>query len=143
MGRNRFPEAKSYTPVMQAFFVCNRYEGFSYKISGMNSVAITGKLHPSSLHLVYEIEIKYILGKYPLVKILSPEIRSDSPHTFNDNSICTFYPDSLIWNRKMKISESIIPWVCDWIFHYEIWLVTGKWNGDADHRHPRRKQNAS
>lgn len=142
MARSKFPQARSYTPVQQAATVCSKYRGFHFEVTGRGSVKISGALRPTSLHQSYEVEITYTLGKYPKCKIIHPEIVENAPHTFDDNSICTFYPDTLIWNRTMKFSETIIPWVSDWIFHYEIWLVTKTWNGDADPRHPRRLQNA-
>lgn len=143
MGRSKFPKPSSLTPVKQAFNVCAKYENFSYKVDGRNSVLIRGYLKPSSMHPIYQIEISYTFGKFPKVKIISPTITPEAPHTFDDNSICTFYPDSEVWNRTMKISETIIPWICDWIFQYEIWLITGNWNGDSHPKHPRRQQRAS
>lgn len=143
MGRTKFSFAQNFTPVQQAFIVCATYPGFSYRVTGRNQVSITGKLKPSALHGEYEVEISYTLGRFPKAKIISPKIIPKAPHTFDDDSICTFYPESFIWNRSMKLSETLVPWISDWIFHYEIWKVTGKWNGDADPRHPRRMANVS
>ena len=32
-------------------------------------------------------------------------------------------------NRKDLISDTIIPWVADWLLYYELWLATGEWLG--------------
>lgn len=142
MARSKFPQPSPLSPFKQAAFVCGKYDTFSSKVTGRDKVKLKGTLRPSLLHKPYQVEIEYQLGKFPSVRIVSPEIDPDAPHTFADNSICTFYPAYEIWNRRMKLSETLIPWISDWIFHYEIWLVTKKWNGDADPRHPRRGQNA-
>ena len=31
------------------------------------------------------------------------------------------------------LSETIIPWAIEWLYYYEIWLVTGTWNGGGEH----------
>lgn len=143
MDISKLPSPKAFSPIKQAYIVCSMYKNFTFQLTGRESVKINGRLQASELQPIYEIEITYTLGKFPKVKILSPAIKDDAPHTFKDNSICTFYPDTKIWNRKMKISDTLIPWICDWIFQYEIWLITGKWNGTSDPRHPRGNQNVN
>lgn len=32
-------------------------------------------------------------------------------------------------DRKDLISDTIIPWVADWLLYYELWLATGEWLG--------------
>lgn len=32
-------------------------------------------------------------------------------------------------HRKDLISDTIIPWVADWLLYYELWLATGEWLG--------------
>jgi hypothetical protein len=33
----------------------------------------------------------------------------------------------------MPLAKTIIPWIYDWLFHYEIWLATGDWTGGGIH----------
>ena len=33
----------------------------------------------------------------------------------------------------MFLSKTIIPWVYDWLYHYEIWVGTGEWTGGGVH----------
>ena len=143
MARSKYPRQKSYTALEQALHVCSRYEGFKHKITGINTVRILGKLQPIAFSKPYEIEVQYQLGKYPKVRIISPAIDKNAPHMFSENKICTFYPESINWTREMKIADTIIPWVSDWIFHYESWLVTGIRKGKPDPRHLRRRESVA
>lgn len=142
MARSKFPKSKTLNPVEQALHVCSKFDDFKFDIVGPAKVKLTGTLQPSSLHQIYSVEIVYTLGRSPRCRILSPAIDENAPHTFDDNSLCTFYPDSVNWNKSMRLSETVVPWICDWIFQYEIWKVTKKWNGLAHPKHPRRIQNA-
>lgn len=33
----------------------------------------------------------------------------------------------------MRIANTILPWTSLWLYYYEIWLGTGKWEGGGDH----------
>ena len=37
------------------------------------------------------------------------------------------------WAERMLIAEIIVPWISEWLLHYEIWLVTGEWHGGGMH----------
>jgi hypothetical protein len=63
MVPSKFLRQKSFTPFNQAIMVCSLYEGFTYKVLGLNSVLIRGSLRPSDLLPAYSIEITYQLGK--------------------------------------------------------------------------------
>lgn len=138
MAQNKFPKRRSYNALEQALYVCSRYESFQHKVVGINNVIIFGELQPITFSTPYRVEVHYKFGKYPAVKIISPAIDENAPHMFSDHNICTFYPESLNWSREMKIADTIIPWISDWVFHYESWLVTGVWKGESDPRHLRR-----
>ena len=32
----------------------------------------------------------------------------------------------------MLIADTIVPWTCEWLIHYEIWLATGEWHGGGE-----------
>lgn len=91
-------------------------------------------LNPSSLSKGYELEIIYKKGKsprvYPKFKLKALKDK-ELPHIYkrNGESLCLYYPRYKEWTPNMKISETIVPWASEWLFHYEIWLATGKWNG--------------
>jgi hypothetical protein len=33
----------------------------------------------------------------------------------------------------MLLCQTIVPWISEWLLHYEIWLVTGKWCAGGIH----------
>jgi hypothetical protein len=96
----------------------------------------------------YLIEVEYKIKHVPRVRVLSPELvrKQDGkrlPHTYPDeegrrNPIrpCLFVPDE--WDPRDSIAATIIPWTCEWLLHYEVWLVTGEWRGGGIH--PEKKQ---
>ena len=136
MGSIRLPKAKRIPALKQAFVVCSRFDTFNFKVYRPNHVLIKGVLQPTSFSPKYTIEINYKFGKYPIVKIIEPEIIEFTPHTFSKNKICTFYPSTENWSSTQYLSETLIPWICDWINYYELYLVTGEWHGEP---HPKHK----
>ena len=32
-------------------------------------------------------------------------------------------------NPRMLIANTTLPWTAEWLFFYELWLVTGEWDG--------------
>lgn len=93
-----------------------------------------GKLRPTPMSRTYEIKIEYEVFKEPRVRIMSlgliiPNIRSEI-HMYNDGSLCLYYNEKRKeWHHKMALAISIVPWTCEWLYFYEIWLVTRKWFG--------------
>ena len=54
-------------------------------------------------------------------------------YCFTFGEICEF-----IKRRK----NTIVPWIADWLYYYEVWLFTGEWEGGGIHfddRKPYRK----
>lgn len=41
----------------------------------------------------------------------------------------------------MLIANTIVPWAVEWLFFYEVWLVTGEWGGGGEWP-PRSDQTA-
>jgi len=56
------------------------------------------------------------------------------PHVYNQQKqeICLFYPKACEWNNTMKITI-IVPWISEWLYFYESWLITGVWYGGGIH----------
>ncbi|MDP9848099.1 hypothetical protein [Streptosporangium lutulentum] len=32
----------------------------------------------------------------------------------------------------MLLARTILPWTCEWLLHYELWLITGRWAGSGE-----------
>lgn len=80
----------------------------------------------------YDIEVRVV---YPDQLELHP-LKKQLPHVYDNRKqvLCLFYPKHREFLPTMLCSETIIPWACEWLLHYEIWLATGVWTGgDAPH----------
>ena len=112
-----------------------------------------GVLKPA--HQTYNVQVLYFpmeeLGKYkitnaPQIHITSPELRrlgsgEPIPHLYRHPyrgahpSLCLYDPHDDEWFHDDPIGDTILPWTAEWLFHYEIWRMTGKWGG-AEAPHP-------
>lgn len=82
----------------------------------------------------YKIKIEYSHKKGPKIFIAEPTIENNAPHRFSDNSLCLFKNSNFTWKNGNSIATEIIPLIIMWIYFYEIWLITGIWEGkEAKH----------
>lgn len=91
-----------------------------------------GILSPTSLSPAYKVKVSISHAKPPQVRVLSPAlepIHGPVPHLYKDGNLCLFYPKAKEWDSSQLISRTIVPWAIEWLFHYEIWKITGQWNG--------------
>jgi hypothetical protein len=99
-----------------------------------NSLRWTGQLQPSDLSRDYTVRIDYKQARYPVVRVLCPELRTSDtaflPHVYDDGTLCLHHAGQ--WTGAMLIVDTIVPWAAEWLMHYEIWLATGQWFGDYD-----------
>jgi hypothetical protein len=69
------------------------------------------------------------------VKIIDPCLErlegERLPHVYENDELCLYYPGE--WSGKSHIADTIIPWISEWLLHYEIWLATGEWQGGGEH----------
>ncbi len=79
----------------------------------------------------YKVRIEFRAGCFPQVYILTPRIVPNNDiHIFQEGSLCLFYPGDLNWKDTHSIAEYTIPWIFEWILFYEIYLLTGIWEGE-------------
>jgi len=102
-----------------------------------------GKLKPSPFSREFLIQLEYQEGHFPTTRVLQPTIRELAgnrklPHVFRGvgDPLCLFYAPAREWNSSMLIARTIVPWTCEWLFHFEAWLFTGKWDGGGVHHDP-------
>lgn len=89
-------------------------------------------LQPSPLSRIYSVRLEYALGgSAPQVKVLEPDLRGDGverlPHVFSRDVLCLCYPWQ--WNDGKLIARTVVPWASEWLLHYELWKVDGRWHG--------------
>lgn len=97
-------------------------------------------VRPSPFSRKYQIQVEYQPGQYPTTRVLSPNLRSLTgerkiPHIFPlpGEPLCLFYAKAREWDSTMSLAKTIIPWACEWLFHFEAWLLTDQWDGGGIH----------
>ncbi len=101
------------------------------------SLAWRGVLQPSAVSDSYEVRVQYQVGWHPKVTVTAPTLEPNDlgilPHYYpNSGTLCLYDPQSCEWTSRMFLAATIIPWTAEWLLHYEIWIVTGKWHGSGD-----------
>lgn len=98
-----------------------------------NELYVVLKIKPTQLSKEYKVRLKYRIGKRPVIQV--DDIKDDVklPHTYFNNELCLYYPKNKDWTKYDYIANKIIPWISEWLYFYEVWLVTDKWLGGGIH----------
>ena len=124
-----------------------RWPSFDSRIIRRKKLMCTGELQPDPSFSTYEVRITLEFKRYPVSRVLSPclQRRSESdaiPHVFDgakDPRPCLFYKQQ--WHGSMALSNTIVPWLLEWLYFYEMWQVTGHWHGGGiDHDSTEEKR---
>ncbi|WP_370217316.1 hypothetical protein [Kitasatospora sp. GAS1066B] len=97
---------------------------------------------PASRH--YMARIAYRHRRRPCVTITEPPLTlhpraTALPHVYPGGDLCLYLPGE--WKENMLLAHTILPWTSEWLLHYELWLVTGRWAGSGhDHAVPPATQ---
>lgn len=112
----------------------SKYPQFKSKIVGNNTVIFTGDMTIKPEMPKYRVSITYNGNSRAKVKVITPQIDDNAPHTFSDGSLCLYHNDNYHWNAKKLIASDIIQWTVAWIYFYEVWKDCGVWLGpEAEH----------
>lgn len=112
----------------------------------------TNTLSPSPLGGTYKIKLIYETGSSPKVYVVDPtplfrpEGKSKLPHCYDSikQHLCLYYPNGREWNKSMLLTQTIIPWTYEWLYHYEIWLINGGyWTGGGAHPTKNKRDDRS
>lgn len=124
----------------QYFYILKKYDKVQLRIN-KNTIYIDVSLQPTESSQVYLVRI--VSNKWsPIVKVfvvnpnISREIKKNGvtiPHTYNDGSLCLYYPKNKEWRFEDFWADTLIPWTCLWLYFYEIWLITDEWLGGGVH----------
>lgn len=102
-------------------------------------MAWVGTLQPTPESPVYTVRLSFNRAGLPIVKVLSPTLRSDAPHRFTNGALCLHRPQDRHWTSDQFVSTTIVPWTAFWLHFYEIWMDTGKWLGPEAHHDVRKR----
>lgn len=123
----------SLSPAMQGSALLGRFPGSELSMHG-RSITWTASLQPTPLSREYTVRLTYAPDGYPpRVKVLSQLASRPGeplPHVYSDGSLCLHAAGE--WSRDMLIADTTVPWACEWLLHYEIWLATGEWHGGGE-----------
>ena len=81
-------------------------------------------------------------GKSPDLLVLEPDLWMLSggrkpphiyPHVGRGTELCLWLPGAGDWTPQLKLGETIIAWTAEWLYYFEVWLATGKWEGGGAH----------
>ncbi len=95
---------------------------------------------PSPLSREYQIKLVLGRGEQPNVYIESPLLelypeKNSLPHVYSTKKqwLCLYYKKVKQWNSGMYLADTVVPWISEWLMHYELWLCTGIWHGGGIH----------
>ena len=147
MAKSFYRSKKKLTLAEQLFALRQSYSDAECYIVGHKKLVWKGTLCPTTLSRTYPVALEYTLGYKPKVTVSGDGIRKiddpDFPHVFhrdykkNEVEICLCYGDD--FSSDMLIADTYIPWAIEWLYFYEIWLVTGEWHGGGLHPSIRKE----
>lgn len=105
------------------------------RIGGHDLLHFELVLQPTSVSAAYRVGFLYALGHRPCVVVLDPAPVTEAhgtrtPHLNGDGTLCLYDPAKAQWSEADALVNTIVPWTCRWLFHYEHWLVFKEWRGD-------------
>lgn len=141
---NKFPKKKlnSLSIPLQKFLLIIKYKKFLFKDNSSRKLDMDF-LIPSTniINIKYTMKLKYSsLSHKPKVFVLTdtlPKRPNDViPHIYETKimngkqylNICPFFPND-DWNNAYSIADTVFLWAIEWIYFYELWIVTGQWSG--------------
>jgi hypothetical protein len=73
----------------------------------------------------------------PEVRLVHPRLQTRDgercPHLYPGGVLCLYLPGAFEWTREMQLVGTVVPWISEWLAHYEVWLATGVWTGGGVH----------
>ncbi|GEM50036.1 hypothetical protein DC3_56710 [Deinococcus cellulosilyticus NBRC 106333 = KACC 11606] len=122
--------------VVQAILLRRHHPSMQVKVKG-TTLQAHFEVRPSEMGGTYQVLLQHQQGSPPEVHVLSPTLQHRDgvppPHLYRNGALCLFYPPSGEWTPQQALATTLIPWTVDWLFYYEIWLVTGTWEGGGRH----------
>lgn len=94
-------------------------------------------LTPTALSRTYRIKLEMHKDGTPAVRLVQPTLQTRDgkrcPHLYPEGVLCLYLPGAFEWTKEMQLVETIVPWISEWLAHYEVWLSTGVWTGGGAH----------
>lgn len=138
---------------VQIKFLANEFPNGEVKSQTLRRLKWEMDIVPSPNSSCYRIRIDYTIGTPPKVYVIEPAVlkKADGatllPHVFDteEQRLCLFYGRIGEWDSSMFLSRTIVPWASEWLYFYELWVITGEWLGEGighSHKTPFTKKNS-
>ena len=139
MARNRFHKPPGGLTLDQQIYRmrCVRPEFKMTAHYRQASATWVGPIKPTPMSDEYTVSISLRPGVHPVVRVLQPSLKIREgatclPHYYtHDNSLCLHELHE--WKNTYFVADCIIPWASLWLYFYEIWSITGSWEGGGTH----------
>jgi hypothetical protein len=126
--------------IVQAYKLESYFPNSKCSIS-RDTLVWKGSLQPSHLSSSYLIKLVYKKDSHPDVFVLKPKPlkladgKNKLEHVYDTNKqhLCIYFRKAKEWDEGKFIADTIIPWVSEWLLHYEFWVATGIWHGGGIH----------
>jgi hypothetical protein len=142
MKSKRFPKNKRtrISLIIQEGYLKSIFPDSRVKRVREESLTWEGEVTPSSLSRKYLLKLVYKRNNGVQVYIAEPKLELAKgekflPHVYSTpkQRLCLYLPSENSWNISKLYVKTLIPWACEWLFHYEIWLGSGVWHGGGKH----------
>ena len=136
--KRRFFRKKRTLSLAQQKLVLTRLGFTNYCEIHNGQLHWSGQIRPTPFSNSYEVRILYKIGKAPDIYLydsngISGIDRADFPHYFKKSEsrdwvqICVYKADE--FTKYKYIAKTLVMWSAEWLYHFECWLYTGKWEG--------------
>ena len=107
-----------------------KYTWCKCEILCQHTLVCGGWIQPDEHSPSYKIKLRYRHGRLASVFVIDPVVvMTAKTHVYKGESLCLYYPKDQPWSDNDLIAETIIPWAAEWLLYYELYLISGKWEG--------------
>lgn len=118
---------------------------------GEKELTWTCEVTPSPLSATYTLKLHYRYNEGVKVYVIDPKPlvfaagKIVLPHVYStpEQRLCLYHPKNKEWNTGMYYVHTLIPWACEWLCHYELWVSTGTWHGGGIHHETEAEKQAN
>jgi hypothetical protein len=138
METRYYPKPHRVTLDQQIYRMSCQHPGFKIKAYlRQRAVTWVGRIRPTPMSDEYTIAIELTVGYRPKVRILEPVLRirdgaSCLPHYYTESGTLCLH-EAHEWSSLLNVADCIVPWASLWLYFYEVWFITGSWEGGGTH----------
>lgn len=105
--------------------MADRFPDFRLIREANGDLVWVGRLSPTGgmgyvVTLTYPARYPY---REPKLRVVHPQVRPGSPHTYSDSSLCVHRST---WDPHRSTAVSEVPLIAAWLVAYENWVRTGE-----------------